>query len=103
MNQLLRQFKEAQQLMRSPGMLGGMLGGGAKGKLAQALAERMGDGGDPGYRDSIPFGPVPSETAGWTPGPWAAVAWAAARWRASALPGAAPRGVRDRRRRRAAG
>ena len=27
-NQLLRQFKEAQQLMRSPGMLGGMLGGG---------------------------------------------------------------------------
>jgi hypothetical protein len=47
-NQLLRQFKEAQQLMRSPGMLGGMLGGGAKGKLAQALAERMGDGGDPG-------------------------------------------------------
>src|ERR1700690_1274933 len=26
-NQLLRQFKEAQQLMRSPGMLGGMLGG----------------------------------------------------------------------------
>jgi signal recognition particle subunit SRP54 len=47
-NQLLRQFKEAQQLMRSPGVLGGMLGGGAKGKLAQALAERMGDGGDPG-------------------------------------------------------
>ena len=26
-NQLLRQFKDAQQLMRSPGMLGGMLGG----------------------------------------------------------------------------
>jgi signal recognition particle subunit SRP54 len=47
-NQLLRQFKEAQQLMRSPGMLGGMLGGGAKGKLAQALAERMGDGSDSG-------------------------------------------------------
>jgi signal recognition particle subunit SRP54 len=47
-NQLLRQFKEAQQLMRSPGMLGGMLGGGVKGKLAQAMAERMGDGGDPG-------------------------------------------------------
>src|ERR1019366_7116611 len=46
-NQLLRQFKEAQQLMRSPGMLGGMLGGGAKGKMAQALAERMGDPGDP--------------------------------------------------------
>jgi signal recognition particle subunit SRP54 len=47
-NQLLRQFKEAQQLMRSPGMLGGMLGGGAKGKLAQALADRMGDDGDLG-------------------------------------------------------
>ncbi len=47
-NQLLRQFKEAQQLMRSPGMLGGMLGGGMKGKMAQALAERMGDAGDPG-------------------------------------------------------
>jgi signal recognition particle subunit SRP54 len=47
-NQLLRQFKEAQQLMRSPGMLGGMLGGGMKGKMAQALAERMGDQGDPG-------------------------------------------------------
>ena len=46
-NQLLRQFKEAQQLMRSPGMLGGMLGGGGRGKLAQALAERMGDGTDP--------------------------------------------------------
>jgi signal recognition particle subunit SRP54 len=48
-NQLLRQFKEAQQLMRSPGMLGGMLGGGGRGKMAQALAERMGDpGGDGG-------------------------------------------------------
>ncbi len=49
-NQLLRQFKEAQQLMRSPGMLGGMLGGGGRAKMAQALAERMGnaDGGDPG-------------------------------------------------------
>jgi signal recognition particle subunit SRP54 len=45
-NQLLRQFKEAQQLMRSPGMLGGMLGGGGRGKLAQAVAERMGDGAE---------------------------------------------------------
>jgi signal recognition particle subunit SRP54 len=36
-NQLLRQFKEAQQLMRSPGMLAGMFGGGG-GKLRQALA-----------------------------------------------------------------
>ena len=44
-NMLLRQFKEAQQMMRSPGMLGGMLGGGggARGKLAQALAGRLGD------------------------------------------------------------
>jgi len=42
-NQLLRQFKDAQQLMRSPGMLGGMLGGGGRGQLAQALAQRMGD------------------------------------------------------------
>jgi signal recognition particle subunit SRP54 len=42
-NQLLRQFKEAQQLMRSPGMLGGMLGGGRGGRAAQALAEQMGD------------------------------------------------------------
>jgi signal recognition particle subunit SRP54 len=57
-NQLLRQFKEAQQMMRSPGMLGGMLGGrggrGAAQAQAQALAEQMGDlgalapgGGDP--------------------------------------------------------
>jgi signal recognition particle subunit SRP54 len=44
-NQLLRQFKEAQQLIRSPGMLGGMLGGAKGGKLAQALAGRMGDPG----------------------------------------------------------
>jgi len=46
-NQLLRQFKEAQQLMRSPGMLGGMMGGGLMGgrgaKAAQALSEQMGD------------------------------------------------------------
>jgi signal recognition particle subunit SRP54 len=44
-NQLLRQFKEAQQLMRSPGMLGGMLGGGGGrgARAAQALSEQMGD------------------------------------------------------------
>jgi signal recognition particle subunit SRP54 len=44
-NQLLRQFKEAQQLMRSPGMLGGMLGGrgGRGGRAAQALSDQMGD------------------------------------------------------------
>jgi len=64
-NQLLRQFKEAQQLMRSPGMLGGMMGGGAKGKLAQALAERMGDGSDPGVPglDSLSTGAWGSERA----------------------------------------
>jgi signal recognition particle subunit SRP54 len=44
-NQLLRQFKDAQQLMRSPGMLGGMFGGGGRGQLAEALAQRMGDAG----------------------------------------------------------
>ena len=45
-NQLLRQFKEAQQMMRSPGALGAMLGGGgggAKGRLAQAMAGRLGE------------------------------------------------------------
>jgi len=42
-NALLRQFKEAQQLMRSPGMLGGLLGGG-KGKLAQAMADQLAAG-----------------------------------------------------------
>src|SRR5580704_15938726 len=54
-NQLLRQFKEAQQLMRSPGMLGGMLGGrGGKG-AAQALADQMGDLGAlaPGGADPL--------------------------------------------------
>ena len=45
-NALLRQFNEAQQLMRSPGMLGGLLGGG-KAKLAQAMADQLA-AGDPG-------------------------------------------------------
>ena len=45
-NQLLRQFKDAQQLMRSPGMLGGMLGGGGRAKMAEALAQRMGGMGE---------------------------------------------------------
>ena len=45
-NQLLRQFKEAQQLMRSPGMLAGMFGGGGIGQLRQALADKGGDLGD---------------------------------------------------------
>ncbi|MHB8682588.1 MAG: hypothetical protein ACYDA2_10910, partial [Acidimicrobiales bacterium] len=39
-NQLLRQFKEAQAMMRSPGMLSGMFGGGRGAKLADALAAR---------------------------------------------------------------
>jgi signal recognition particle subunit SRP54 len=43
-NQLLRQFKEAQQLMRSPGMLAGMFGGG--GKLRQVLGDRADGLGD---------------------------------------------------------
>ncbi len=38
-NQLLRQFKDAQQLMKSPGMLGGLLGGGKGAKIADAMAE----------------------------------------------------------------
>jgi signal recognition particle subunit SRP54 len=36
-NQLLKQFKEAQAMMRSPGMLGGLLGGKQGAKLAAAL------------------------------------------------------------------
>jgi signal recognition particle subunit SRP54 len=50
-NQLLRQFKEAQQLMRSPGALSGLLGGGS-GRLSRALPGRMGDGAEdlpPGF------------------------------------------------------
>jgi signal recognition particle subunit SRP54 len=42
-NQLLRQFKEAQQLMRSPGLMAGMMGGGRGGRAAQALSEQMGE------------------------------------------------------------
>ena len=52
-NQLLRQFKEAQQMMRNPGALGAMFGGGGKGKLAQALAGRLGEDELPG-----PGGPL---------------------------------------------
>ena len=45
-NQLLRQFKEAQAVMRSPGMLGGLLGGGkGMAKMADALGA-LGDGGE---------------------------------------------------------
>ncbi|HZU79880.1 MAG TPA: signal recognition particle protein [Acidimicrobiales bacterium] len=43
-NQLLRQFKEAQAMMRSPGMLSGMLGGGGRG--AAKLADALGSLGD---------------------------------------------------------
>jgi len=63
-NQLLRQFKEAQQLMRSPGMLGGMLGGGKGGRLAQALAERMGDGGGLELPGGAPGGGLPGGLSG---------------------------------------
>ncbi len=70
-NQLLRQFKEAQQLMRSPGMLGGMLGG-RGGRAAQALSEQMGDltALGPGGADllgNLPPGP-PGLPGGPTPG-----------------------------------
>ncbi|HML00966.1 MAG TPA: signal recognition particle protein [Acidimicrobiales bacterium] len=49
-NQLLRQFKEAQAVMRSPGMLGGLLGGGrGLGGLRQAakMADALGGEGGP--------------------------------------------------------
>jgi signal recognition particle subunit SRP54 len=52
-NQLLRQFKEAQALMRSPGMLSGMLGGG-KAQLASALADQAGDLGAGGAPSLLP-------------------------------------------------
>ena len=46
-NQLLRQFKEAQAMMRSPGMLGGLFGGGKGGRNA-SLADALGAGGGGG-------------------------------------------------------
>ena len=53
-NQLLRQFKEAQAVMRSPGMLSGLLGGGrGAGRLADALGA-LGDQGE-----GIDLGPIP--------------------------------------------
>jgi signal recognition particle subunit SRP54 len=42
-NQLLRQFRDAQQLMRNPGLLGGLLGGGRQARLAEMLDSTMGD------------------------------------------------------------
>jgi signal recognition particle subunit SRP54 len=58
-NMLLRQFKEAQQMMRNPAALGGMLGGGVKGKLAQALAGRLGEGELPGPGGAMGLGGDP--------------------------------------------
>ena len=44
-NQLLKQFRDAQQMMRSPGMLSGMFGGGRQmAKLAGALGSMPADG-----------------------------------------------------------
>jgi signal recognition particle subunit SRP54 len=48
-NQLLRQFREAQHLMRSPGLLAGAMGGGRGRRGARGLAElaeQLGVGGD---------------------------------------------------------
>jgi signal recognition particle subunit SRP54 len=58
-NQLLRQFTDAQKVMRSPGALSGMLGGAKGGRFAEALAQQMGsfdpDGvGAPGGLDALP-------------------------------------------------
>jgi signal recognition particle subunit SRP54 len=64
-NQLLRQFKEAQQLMRSPGMLSGMLGGAKGGRFAQALSDAVGDDPDTGA-GAMPGGGLPG---GGMPGP----------------------------------
>jgi len=41
-NQLLKQFSEAQKLMRSPGMLQGMLGGGRVAAVSDALSKQFG-------------------------------------------------------------
>ncbi len=40
-NQLLRQFSEAQKLMRSPGLLKGMLGGGRAGAVSDVLDKQL--------------------------------------------------------------
>ena len=81
--------------MRSPGMLGGMLGGGGKGKLAQALAERMGDAGDPARRAWARR--ARQASAAGLPGAGASGAGAGPRRRA------VPRAGRARRRRKVAG
>ena len=59
-NQLLRQFKEAQQMMRSPGMLGGMLGGrGGDGERLRPSPSRW-----TAWPPWPPEGPTLSETSG---------------------------------------
>jgi signal recognition particle subunit SRP54 len=47
-NQLLRQFSDAQKLMRSPGMLKGLLGGGRSAAFSDALGKQLGEQGFPG-------------------------------------------------------
>ncbi|MHB8437860.1 MAG: signal recognition particle protein [Acidimicrobiales bacterium] len=58
-NQLLRQFKEAQAMMRSPGMLSGMLGGGRGAKLADALGSLADTGAEAGPMGGFGGGPSP--------------------------------------------
>jgi signal recognition particle subunit SRP54 len=63
-NQLLKQFKEAQAMFRSPGMLGGLLGGLAgRGRMGKALESAM--AGDMFGRGGAP---LPPELAGLQPG-----------------------------------
>ncbi|HUC36863.1 MAG TPA: signal recognition particle protein [Acidimicrobiales bacterium] len=57
-NQLLRQFTEAQKLMRSPGMLKGLLGGGGAAALSEVAGPQLGGagligGGDLGRQDLL--------------------------------------------------
>ncbi|HXW36172.1 MAG TPA: signal recognition particle protein [Acidimicrobiales bacterium] len=47
-NQLLRQFSEAQKMIRQPGALSGMLGGAKGGRFTDALSRAMGDAGGQG-------------------------------------------------------
>ncbi|MHB1502806.1 MAG: signal recognition particle protein [Acidimicrobiales bacterium] len=64
-NQLIRQFRDAQQMLRSPGMLGSLLGGGGRrARLAEALGELeanaggLAGGGSAGSQGDAP-GPLP--------------------------------------------
>jgi len=50
-NQLLRQFRDAQAMMRSPGMLSGLLGGGGGGKRMAGLAEALAGAEDDPLRE----------------------------------------------------